>query len=113
MPAARVAHFDLEKSARADTVADALNAHLRPEPIAVLDAAAVGSSFDARLSARERAYLYRIVNRRAPLTTERGRAWLVQTPLDAGRDGRGGRAARGQARFLGPSGRAFARRARR
>ncbi|MDE0175843.1 MAG: tRNA pseudouridine(38-40) synthase TruA [Defluviicoccus sp.] len=79
----QVAHFDLEKSARADTVADALNAHLRPEPIAVLDAAAVESSFDARLSARERAYLYRIVNRRAPLTTERGHAWLVQTPLDA------------------------------
>ena len=79
----QVAHFDLEKAARADTVADALNAHLRPEPIAVLDAAAVESSFDARLSARERAYLYRIVNRRAPLTTERGRAWLVRTPLDA------------------------------
>ena len=79
----QVAHFDLEKATRADTVADALNAHLRPEPIAVLDAAAVGPDFDARLSARERAYLYRIVNRRAPLTTERGRAWLVQTPLDA------------------------------
>lgn len=78
----QVAHFDLEKPARADTVADALNAHLRPDPIAVLDATAVEPDFDARLSARERAYLYRIVNRRAPLTTDRDRAWLVQTPLD-------------------------------
>ena len=79
----QVAHFDLAKETGADTVADALNAHLRPHPIAVLDAAEVETGFDARLSARERAYLYRIVNRRAPLTTERGRAWLVQTPLDA------------------------------
>ena len=79
----QVAHFDLEKTARADTVADALNAHLRPDPIAVLDATAVEPGFDARLSARERAYRYRIVNRRAPLTTDRSRAWPVRTPLDA------------------------------
>ena len=79
----QVAHFDLAKPTCADTVADALNAHLRPQPIAVLDAEAVAPGFDARLSARERAYRYRILNRRAPLTTERDRAWLVQTPLDA------------------------------
>ena len=79
----QVAHFDLEKTARADTVADALNAHLRPDPIAVLDAMAVEPGFDARLSARERAYRYRIVNRRAPLTTDRSHAWPVRTPLDA------------------------------
>lgn len=79
----QVAHFDLAKRTRADIVADALNAHLRPAPIAVLAAAEVDSGFDARLSARERAYRYRIVNRRAPLTVERDRAWLVQTPLDA------------------------------
>ena len=79
----QVAHFDLAKPTRADTVADALNAHLRPQPIAVLDAEAAAPGFDARLSARERAYRYRILNRRAPLTTERDRAWLVQTPLDA------------------------------
>ena len=79
----QVAHFDLEKATGAATVADALNAHLRPDPIAVLDAAAVEPTFDARISARQRAYLYRIVNRRAPLTTDRDRAWPVQTPLDA------------------------------
>ncbi len=79
----QVAHFDLARTTTAHTVADALNAHLRPQPVAVLDAAEVGSGFDARLSARERAYRYRILNRRAPLTVERDRAWLVQTPLDA------------------------------
>ena len=78
----QVAHFDLARTTTAATVADALNAHLRPLPIAVLDAAEADPGFDARLSARERAYLYRILNRRAPPTVERGRAWLVQTPLD-------------------------------
>ena len=80
----QVAHFDLAKATSADTVADAINAHLRPRPIALLDAAEAAADFDARLAARERAYRYRIVNRRAPLTTDRNRAWLVQTPLDAG-----------------------------
>ena len=79
----QVAHFDLARTTTAHTVADALNAHLRPQPVAVLDAAEVDPGFDARLSARERAYRYRILNRRAPLTVERDRAWLVQTPLDA------------------------------
>lgn len=78
----QVAHFDIEKATTAATVADALNAHLRPDPIAVLRADAVDAGFDARLSARQRAYLYRIVNRRAPLTIDRGRAWQVATPLD-------------------------------
>ena len=78
----QTAHFDLEKTVRPGAVADALNAHLRPHPIAVLDAAAAGPGFDARLSARERAYRYRIVNRRAPLTVDRGRAWQVRIPLD-------------------------------
>ena len=79
----QVVHFDIDKPTTAATVADALNAHLRPDPVAVLGAEAVDADFHARLSARERAYLYRIVNRRAPLTVARRRAWLVQTPLDA------------------------------
>lgn len=79
----QVAHFDLARTTAAATVADALNAHLRPLPIAVIEAAEAGPGFDARLSARQRAYLYRIVNRRAPLTVGRDRAWPVQTPLDA------------------------------
>ena len=80
----QVAHFDLAKETDPETAANALNAHLRPDPIAVLAAEIVGDEFDARLSARMRAYEYRIVNRRAPLTVERGRAWLIARPLDAG-----------------------------
>ncbi len=79
----QVAHFDLEKETDAETVAGALNAHLRPDRIAVLAAAAVDDGFDARLSARMRSYEYLIVNRRAPLTVMRGRAWRVARALDA------------------------------
>jgi tRNA pseudouridine38-40 synthase len=80
----QVAHFDLVREAAADTVRDALNFHLKPAPVAVLKAEAVGADFHARFSAKARLYLYRIVNRRAPLAIERGRAWLVWGPLDAG-----------------------------
>jgi tRNA pseudouridine38-40 synthase len=79
----QVAHVDLGKETDADTVRDAVNFHLRPEPIAVLSASAVDDDFHARFSATERSYLYRIVNRRAPLTLDAGRAWLVSAPLDA------------------------------
>jgi len=78
----QVAHFDIDRDARPETVRDALNFHLKPEPVAVLKAEAVQSDFHARFSARERAYLYRITNRRAPLALERGRTWWVPTPLD-------------------------------
>jgi tRNA pseudouridine38-40 synthase len=78
----QVAHFDIDRSARPETVRSALNFHLKPEPVAVLKAEAVQSDFHARFSARERAYLYRITNRRAPLALERGRTWWVPTPLD-------------------------------
>src|SRR5690606_13315406 len=79
----QVAHVDLSKEASTDTVRDALNAHLRPAPVAVLEAARVGDDFHARFSAIERRYLYRIVNRRAPLTLDAGRAWHVTFELDA------------------------------
>ena len=79
----QVAHFDLAKVTDGETVANALNAHLRPNPIAVLSAGAVDKKFDARLWARMRVYEYLIVNRRAPLTVERGRAWQVARMLDA------------------------------
>jgi tRNA pseudouridine38-40 synthase len=79
----QVVHFDLMREAGADTVRDALNFHLKPAAISVLKAEAVGADFHARFSAKARLYLYRIVNRRAPLAIERGRAWLVLAPLDA------------------------------
>jgi tRNA pseudouridine38-40 synthase len=79
----QVAHLDLVKAWDADTVRDALNAHLRPHPVVVLAAEEVDASFDARRSARKRHYLYRIVNRRADLALERGRAWRIGKLLDA------------------------------
>ena len=78
----QVAHIDLAKDWRTDTVRDALTAHLRPHPVAVLAAEQVPDDFDARFSARQRHYLYRIVNRRSDLTLERGRAWRVAGRLD-------------------------------
>ena len=78
----QVAHVDLARDRDTDTVRDALNAHLRPHPIAVLAAERVPDDFDARFSARQRHYLYRILNRRADLALERTRAWRVPRPLD-------------------------------
>lgn len=80
---AMVAHFDLEKTFRPDVVRDALNQHLRPAPIAVLEASEADEEFHARFSCIGRAYEYRIVNRRSPLTLDRGRAWQVPSILDA------------------------------
>jgi tRNA pseudouridine38-40 synthase len=78
----QVAHVDLDKEWDTDTVRDALTAHLRPHTVAVLAAAQVPDTFDARFSAKARHYLYRIVNRRADLVLDRGRAWRVPRPLD-------------------------------
>ncbi len=78
----QAAHVDLAKVWDTDTVRDAINFHLRPQPIAVLAAEAVAPDFDARFSAVKRHYLYRIVNRRADLTLEQNRAWRVPRPLD-------------------------------
>ncbi|MPZ10830.1 MAG: tRNA pseudouridine(38-40) synthase TruA [Kiloniellaceae bacterium] len=80
---AQVAHFDLAKDTTPETVMAAVNFHLKPAPVAVLSAEAVAGDFHARFSAIRRAYLYRIVNRRAPLALARGRAWFVPQPLDA------------------------------
>src|SRR4051794_17843164 len=63
----QVAHFDLATEQETDTIRDALKAHLRPHPIAVLRAERVADDFDARFSAKRRNYLYRIVNRRPDL----------------------------------------------
>ena len=80
---AQVAHVDLSKDWDTDTIRDALNAHLRPHPIAILAAERAADDFNARSSAIRRHYLYRIINRRADLTLEAGRAWRVPRPLDA------------------------------
>jgi tRNA pseudouridine38-40 synthase len=78
----QVAHVDLDREWAANKLRDAVNAHLRPEPIAVLLAEPAGDEFDARRSASARHYRYRILNRRAPLTIDRGHAWQVARELD-------------------------------
>lgn len=77
----QVAHVDFERAWPADTVRDALNAHLRPEPVAIVSATPVDDTFDARHSATARHYIYVIVNRRAPPALE-PHAWHVPAPLD-------------------------------
>ena len=79
----QVAHLDIEKGFAADKLAAALNFHLKPWPVAIVAAEVAAPDFHARFSATGRAYLYRIANRRAPLTLDEGRAWLVNAPLDA------------------------------
>ena len=79
----QVAHIDLEREVSANTVRDALNFHMKPQPLAVLAAERAPEGFHARFSAKLRRYRYRIVNRRAPLVLEAGRAWRVPQPLDA------------------------------
>lgn len=79
----QVAHVDLAKDWDTDTVRDALNAHLRPHPVAILSAEKAAADFNARTSAIKRHYLYRILNRRADLTLDLGHAWRVPRPLDA------------------------------
>jgi tRNA pseudouridine38-40 synthase len=79
----QVAHVDLGKEWQTDTIRDGLNAHLRPHPVAVLSAQRVPDEFNARMSARKRHYLYRIVNRRPDLTFDLKYAWRVARPLDA------------------------------
>ena len=79
----QVAHVDLSKNWDTDTIRDALNAHIRPHPVAILAAEHVAEDFNARTSAVKRHYLYRIINRRADLTVDLGKAWRVPRPLDA------------------------------
>ena len=79
----QVVHLDLVRETTADTLRDAVNFHLKPQPIAILGAEAVSGDFHARFSATGRRYLYRIVNRRAPLAIDRNRAWQVTIALDA------------------------------
>ncbi|WP_353643372.1 tRNA pseudouridine(38-40) synthase TruA [Mesorhizobium sp. WSM2239] len=80
----QVAHADLTKKWPADTVRDAINAHLQMagDAVAVLAAKPVPDDFDARFSATGREYLYRIINRRAPAALEKNRAWWVPKQLD-------------------------------
>ena len=80
---AMTAHVDIARSIAAHRLADGTNARLRPLPVAILHAEAVAEDFHARFSCIGRRYLYRIVNRRAPLALDAGRAWRVPVVLHA------------------------------
>ena len=79
----QVAHFDLTKIFEPGKVRDALNFHLRPDPISVLEASVAGDEFHARFSAKARHYLFRVLNRRSPPALENCRVWHVSPKLDA------------------------------
>ncbi len=78
----QVAHIDLTRNWSPFRLSEALNAQLRPDPVAVLAVAEVGEDFHARFSAIERRYLFRVLERRAPPAVERGRVWQVKSVLD-------------------------------
>ena len=79
---AQAAHLDLPRPAAPEVLRSAINHFLRPARISIVAAEAVSKSFDARLSAMGRVYLYRILNRRAPPALDRDRVWHVAPPLD-------------------------------
>ena len=80
---AQVAHFDLARNWEAFRIREALNHHLRPDPISIIACQEVSDRFDARFSALARHYRYLILNRRGPPALLNNRAWWVPVPLDA------------------------------
>lgn len=80
---AMVAHVDIAKPFTAFRLMEGLNARMRPHPVAIIACEEVAHDWHARFSCLGRRYIYRIVNRRAPLALDQGRAWRVPNPLDA------------------------------
>ena len=78
----QVTHIDLSKEWKTTTLRDAMNAKLRPHPISIISAEEVDESFHCRFSCIKRYYTYKIINRRAPPTFDRGLVWGVARPLD-------------------------------
>ena len=85
----QIAHCDMDKHWEPFRLSEALNYHLKPRPVAITACAEVNPDWHARFSATERRYLFRVLMRRAPATSEAGRVWQVPHLLDTGamRDG--------------------------
>lgn len=79
---AQVAHCDLQREWDPYRLSEALNWHLKPQPVAILRAAPVATDWHARFSATERRYMFRVISRRAPLTVDTGLAWHVTHRMD-------------------------------
>ena len=80
---AMAAHVEITRPFNAFRLMEAINAKLRPHPIAIIDCAEVADDWHARFSCIGRRYVYRIINRRAPLALDQGRAWRVVQPLNS------------------------------
>ncbi|WP_442681264.1 tRNA pseudouridine(38-40) synthase TruA [Sphingomonas sp. ASY06-1R] len=79
---AMAAHVDIAKPLTPFRLMEALNGLLKPQPIAILACDIVPEDWHARFSCIGRDYVYRIANRRPPLTLEAGRAWRIACPLN-------------------------------
>ncbi len=79
---AQIAHMDMQRQLAPDRLRDALNHHLRPNPVAILQVEQVDDEFHARFSAVARHYLYRIKSRRPPLTLDKGKLWQIPRHVD-------------------------------
>lgn len=79
---AQVAHCDMDRDWDPFRLSEALNYHLKPDPIAILDARRVDDAWHSRFDAVERKYLFRLLCRRAPATHDKGKVWRVNHPLD-------------------------------
>lgn len=79
---AQVAHCELEKDWDPFRLSEALNYHLKPQPIAIVNVSRVADDFHARFSAKERRYMFRLIARRAPVTHDKGLVWQVPHSLD-------------------------------
>ena len=78
----QVAHFDLQKIFKIDSIRDGLNKFLQPQPISIIKAETVSNNFHARFSAKQRQYSYKIINRRPHLTIENDLAWAIHKKLN-------------------------------
>lgn len=79
----QVVDLTIDKQVTSDQVRDGVNYHMKPQPVSILSAEEVSEGFSARFNAKARHYLYRIIDRRPPLTLLRSQAWQVPVPLDA------------------------------
>jgi len=81
--AGQVVELSIDRVIDADRLRDALNYHMKPHPVTVLQAAPAPEGWSARFSANRRSYRYLILNRRARPALLAGWVWHVPAPLDA------------------------------
>lgn len=82
----QVAHFDLKKKMETDVIRDGLNFHIKKlfkqVNISVLKAKKEKKDFHARFSAKQKSYVYKILDRRPPPALEKKKLWHIKTKLD-------------------------------